>query len=67
MTNCMVRRNNLDVIHNINLRFREMQPPVIASPSTVLHMPDSSYNTGGDAPFVTTRFGNVLGSGCLRV
>ena len=27
MTNCMVRRNNLDVIHNINLRFREMQPP----------------------------------------
>ena len=36
MTNCMVGRNNLDVIHNINLRFREMQPPVIASPSTVL-------------------------------
>ena len=36
MTNCMVRRNNLDVIHNINLKFREMQPPVIASPSTVL-------------------------------
>ena len=36
MTNCMVRRNNLDMIHNINLRFREMQPPVIASPSTVL-------------------------------
>lgn len=26
MTNCMVRRNNLDLIHNINLRFREMQP-----------------------------------------
>lgn len=36
MTNCMVKRNNLDLIHNINLRFREMQPPVIASPSTVL-------------------------------
>ena len=51
MTNCMVRRNNLDVIHNINLKFREMQPPVIASPSTVLHWPDQAINTGGDAPF----------------
>lgn len=50
MTNCMVRRNNLDVIHNINLRFREMQPPVIASPSTVL-LSRISFNTGGDAPF----------------
>ena len=42
MTNCMARKNNLDVIHDINLKFREMQPPVIASPSTVLHMPDQA-------------------------
>lgn len=51
MTNCMVRRNNLDVIHNINLRFREMQPPVIASPSTVLLSRIQLLIPGGDAPF----------------
>lgn len=27
------------------------QPPVIASPSTVLHRPDQTINTGGDASF----------------
>lgn len=31
--------------------YRVTQPPVTASPSTVLHKPDQAINTGGDASF----------------
>ena len=62
MTNCMVRRNNLDVIHNINLRFREMQLPVIASPSTVLHTPDQAIKYRRGRSFLKFGINEILHS-----